>query len=163
MNYKIRIQCFKATPYERNDQLFLTMDQIIPTKEVEDYMIRIAEKTQDDIDNKTELKNRHIIRQKFWGELLQSMNLKSKLFQNISAGKYNWIGAGSGVRGISYNFGVSKNYGRAELYIDFLIHSKLKIGEINQNEYDEVVEILDKKLEEMWERLDGSYQIDSGK
>ena len=45
----------------------------------------------------------------------------------------------------------------------FLIHSKLKTGEITQNEYDEAVEILDKKLEEMWERLDGSYQIDSGK
>jgi len=42
------------------------------------------------------------------------------------------------------------------------IHSKLKTGEINQNEYDEAVEILDKKVEEMWKRLDGTYQINNG-
>ena len=28
-----------------------------------------------------------------------------------------------------------------------------------QNEYDEAVEALDKKLEEMWERLDGTYHV----
>jgi len=27
---------------------------------------------------------------------------------------------------------------------------------------DEAVEILDKKLEEMWKRLDGTYQINNG-
>lgn len=38
--------------------------------------------------------------------------------QNISPGIYNWIGAGSGVRGAGLNFSVTKSYGRAELYID---------------------------------------------
>ena len=60
---------------------------------------------------------------------------------------------------MTYNFDPDNWY--ADEY--FLIHSKLKTGEINLNEYDEAVEILDKKLEEMWERLDGSYQINSGK
>ena len=59
---------------------------------------------------------------------------------------------------MTYNFDPDKWY--ADEY--FLIQSKLKTGEINQNEYDEAVEILDKKLEEMWERLDGSYQINKG-
>jgi len=44
----------------------------------------------------------------------------------------------------------------------FLIHSKLKIGKITQNEYDQAVEVLDKKQEEMWKRLDGTYQINNG-
>jgi hypothetical protein len=44
----------------------------------------------------------------------------------------------------------------------FLIQSKLKTGEIKQNEYDVAVEILDKKLEEMWKRLDGTYQVNNG-
>ena len=39
---------------------------------------------------------------------------------------------------------------------------KLKADEINQNEYDEAVEILDKKLEEIWKRLDGTHQINNG-
>ena len=45
----------------------------------------------------------------------------------------------------------------------YLIQSKLKIGKMTQNEYDIAVEILDKTLEEMWERLDGSYQINFDK
>ncbi len=59
---------------------------------------------------------------------------------------------------MTYNFDPDKWYAD-EL---FLIHSKLKTAKITQNEYDEAVEILDKKLEEMWKRLDGSYQINNG-
>ena len=55
---------------------------------------------------------------------------------------------------MTYNFDPDKWYSDEF----FLIHSKLKTGEMNQNEYDEAVEILDKKLEEMWKRLDGTYQ-----
>ncbi len=57
---------------------------------------------------------------------------------------------------MTYNFDPDKWYDN-EL---FLIQSKLKIGEITQNEHDEAVEILDKKLEKMWQRFDGTYQID---
>jgi len=59
---------------------------------------------------------------------------------------------------MTYNFDPDKWYDN-ELY---LIQMKLKTDEINQNEYDEAVEILDKKLEEMWKRLDGTYQINNG-
>ncbi|RLD97987.1 MAG: hypothetical protein DRJ13_11545 [Bacteroidetes bacterium] len=58
----------------------------------------------------------------------------------------------------SFNFDPDKWYDN-ELS---LIQMKLKTDEINQNEYDEAVEILDKKLEEMWKRLDGTYQINNG-
>ena len=153
LNYNIRIQCFKTTPYKKGDQLFLTMDQIIPTKEAEEYMIGIAEKTQDDIANKTELKSRHIIRKKFWAEILQTMNSKNKLFQNISPSKYHWIGAGSGVSGISFNLVASKKYGRAELYID------KGNKEENKGIYDALYKLKDgiEKTfggELVWERLD---------
>ena len=62
-----------------------------------------------------------------------------------------------GLTVMTYNFDPDKWYDN-EL---FLIQSKLKTGKITQNEYDNAVEILDKKLEGMWERLDGTYQIDS--
>lgn len=118
MNYKLRIQCFRITPYEMGNQLFLNVEQIIPTKDAEDYMIGIAEKVQDDLETQTELKQRHIIRKEFWMKLIQHMNTKSALYQNISPSIYNWLGAGSGVRGIGLNFVISKAYGRAEVYID---------------------------------------------
>ena len=58
---------------------------------------------------------------------------------------------------MTYNFDPDKWYDN-ELY---LIQSILKTGEITQHEYDATVGILDKKLEEMWKRLDGSYQLSS--
>ena len=58
---------------------------------------------------------------------------------------------------MTYNFDPDKWYDN-ELY---LIQSKLKTGRITQNQYDQAVEILDKKLEEMWKRLDGTYQVNT--
>ena len=58
---------------------------------------------------------------------------------------------------MTYNFDPDKWHDN-EL---FLIQKKLKNSELTQNEYDEAGEILDKKLEAMWKRLDGTYKIDS--
>ena len=58
---------------------------------------------------------------------------------------------------MTYNFDPDKWY-ENEL---FLMQEKLKSSKITQSEYDAAVEILDKKLEEMWTRLDGSYQVNS--
>ncbi len=56
---------------------------------------------------------------------------------------------------MTYNFDPDKWYDD-EIYI---LQSKLKNLEIKQNEYDKAVEILDQKIEDMWKRLDGTYQI----
>lgn len=118
LNYNLRIQCFKVTPYKYQDDLFLNFEQIIPIKEVEELSIRIAEKIQDDLSNQEKTKNRHIVRKEFWVELLKEMNKISKLFQNISPSTSNWIGTGSGISGIAYNFVITQKYARVELYID---------------------------------------------
>ena len=60
-----------------------------------------------------------------------------------------------GLTDMTYNFDPDKWYDN-EL---FLIELKLKTGEITQNEFDKESEILDKKHEEIWNRLDGTYQI----
>jgi hypothetical protein len=60
---------------------------------------------------------------------------------------------------MTYNFDPDKWYDN-EL---FLIQSKIKTGEITQKEYDEAAEDLYKRYEDMWKRLDGTYQIDSGR
>ena len=59
---------------------------------------------------------------------------------------------------MTYNFDPDKWYDD-ELYI---LKSKLKSGEITDREYDQAVESLDKKHDEMWKRLDGTYQINQG-
>jgi hypothetical protein len=153
MNYKLRIQCFKVTPFQYLEQLFLNIEQIIPMKGAEDYAIIMADKTQEDIDSQEELKTRHKIRKEFWGILLKECNKRTDLFKNISPGNYHWIGAGVGVRGLGLNFGISKNYARTELYIDR--------GDFHENKFifdtlfkdKELIEsVFGDKLE--WERLD---------
>ena len=135
------------------DQLLVNFEQIIPMKDAEEYSISMAEKTQEDISSQAELKTRHLIRREFWTKLLKTANEKSQLFQNISPSTSSWIGAGSGVRGMGYNYVISKKYARCEIYID-------------RGEYDENKKMFDylvAKREEIetefggsleWERLD---------
>lgn len=113
-NFKLRIQCFKATPFSMGDELFLTIEQVIPTKDAEEFMIGLADKAQDEIEEK----QRHIIRRAFWGKLLQSMSKKSDLYRNISPGTDSSIWGASGVTGIGLKLVATRSDGRAELYID---------------------------------------------
>ena len=117
MNYRLRVQCFKVTPYALGGAFLLNFEQIIPMPDAEAYMVSMADKAKDDLESQ-DLKNRHKVRLEFWAQLLQEMNIKHTLFQNISPSKFQTITAGSGVRGVGYTFRVSKEYGRAELYID---------------------------------------------
>ena len=65
-NYKLRIQCYKVTPYSMSEQLFLDVEQIIPVQEAEEYMIKMADKKQEDSVTQDELKSRQVIRLEFW-------------------------------------------------------------------------------------------------
>jgi hypothetical protein len=98
-NFKVQVHCFRVTPYSMGDQHFLNVEQIIPTKDLEDFIIRIADKSRDELEGATEEKNRHKVRREFWTEIIQAMVGKTTLFQNISPSKEGWISAGSGGSG----------------------------------------------------------------
>ncbi|HYH16097.1 MAG TPA: DUF4268 domain-containing protein [Flavisolibacter sp.] len=110
MNFKIQVQCFKVTPYQLNNDYFLTLDQIIPTKDAQDYVISMANKAQEEISTEEEVKNRHKIRMEFWAALLKEIKGKSTLFQNSNPTKDHWLVAGgTNISGISYQFVVTMN------------------------------------------------------
>jgi hypothetical protein len=121
MNFKIQIQCFKATPYELNGQYFLTLEQIIPTKDAQDYVISMTRKAQEEVTTGEELKSRHRIRLRFWAEFLKQIKGKSPLFQNSTNTKDNTLYAGgTGITYVTYqvaisssNSSVSLNFGRS--------------------------------------------------
>lgn len=118
-SFRLRIQCFRATPYALGDGLFLNMEQIIPVKDTEEFTIGLADKAKEEIEGVETEARRHPIRRQFWAELIRAMNATpSKLYSNISAGKESWISAGSGLRGVGFNFGATQRYCRAEIYID---------------------------------------------
>jgi hypothetical protein len=153
LNYKLCIQCFKVTPYQLGDQLFLNIEQIIPMKEAEDYIIRMADKAQEEISTQDELKLRYSLRLEFWKELLKEINKQPNSFQNCSPKKENWITSGSGISGVTFNFVISNYYARTEVYIN------KSSKELNKFIFDE---LLSKKSEIekifgdnlQWERLD---------
>jgi hypothetical protein len=118
LNFKLRVQCFRVTAYSMGDQLFLNIEQIIPTEDAEDFMISIADKALDEVEGVNEEKNRRKVRRELWTEVIAAMATKTSLFQNISPGTKSWIGVASGVPGVTFNFEAGKKYGRAELYID---------------------------------------------
>lgn len=56
---------------------------------------------------------------------------------------------------MTYNFDPDKWYDD-EL---FIIDTKFKQGKMDQNAYDRAVAELDRRLADMWHRLDGTYQV----
>ncbi len=105
-------------------------------------------------DKKKEWAERHYQRMEFWKGLLEKSNQKTKIFSNISPGRYHWIGAGAGKSGLSFNFVIWKDMGASELYIDY----DRDTGEINKQIFDALYAQKDEieketgKLE--WDRLD---------
>lgn len=153
MNFKLQVQCFKVTPWSMADDLFLNVEQIIPVKDTQDFVIGLADKAQDEVQTSSAEAARSAIRREFWSEVIRIMQTKSRLYDNISAGVANWIGAGSGMRGVGFNFSASGKYGRAEIYIDRGDHAE------NKYVFDQLL-AQRKSLEEafegslVWERLD---------
>ncbi len=116
MNYKLRIQCFKATPFALEQQLFLTLEQIIPTKDTEDFIISMAGKTQDEIATQESSKTRHHIRFDFWTQLLPRLKGKTPIFQNSSPTKDHWLSAGgTNIRHTRYSLLITKTYAGVQL------------------------------------------------
>jgi hypothetical protein len=153
MNYKLRIQCFKVTPYQLEDQLLLNFEQIIPMKEAEEYVINMAEKNQAEISIQEESKNRYNTRIQFWKSLLPLINEKTDLFKNVSPSKDNWIGAGTGISSVSYNFVMSKNYARVEVYLQRSVREENKFIFDELEKYKDTIEDNFGDLL-IWERLD---------
>lgn len=118
-NFRVRIQCFRATPFALGNELILNIEQIIPTPDTEEFTISLADKAKDEIEGIETEARRHPLRRRFWTEVIKAMNASpSDLYRNISPGKESWISAGSGVGGLAFNFAATQHYCRAELYID---------------------------------------------
>jgi len=67
---------------------------------------------------KQDLKERHIIRSRFWTSLLEKAKGKTNLHANISPSTGNWVSAGAGKYGLGFNYIILQFEARVELYID---------------------------------------------
>lgn len=118
LNHGIKAQCFKITPYEYNKQVLLDMEQIIPVKEAEDYIIKMADKTREEKEVKETNRDIYELRKEFWAELLEIFNTMSSQYKNVNPSPDHWLSSGSGVSGSAFNFVVTKSYVSVELLIN---------------------------------------------
>lgn len=116
LNHDIQVQCFKVTPYAMAQDLFLNIEQIIPTPEAKELMIGMNAKEAEEKHTEAELKNRHRIRIAFWEQALEAMkSSQCDLFNNINPSKDHWLSAGSGVRSCPF----SLIFGTREARVEF--------------------------------------------
>lgn len=154
LGQSINIQCFKVTPYALNEQLFINIDQIIPTPEAKELMIGISAKEAEEKSTEVVLKSRHNVRKQYWELALDTFhNSSCTLFNNISASKDHWLSAGSGVSNCPFNLIFSKKELRVELWIAKAATEENKfIFDFLHDKKDQIEEVFGSPLE--WMRLD---------
>lgn len=118
IGHGISCQCFKVTPYLAGAELFLNVEQIIPTPESAEFMIGMAAKEAEEKAVGNEVKKRFRLRLGFWEQLLDVLKGSTcTLFDNINPGKDHWLGAGSGLSGVAYSLIFGKKAVRVEVYL----------------------------------------------
>ena len=118
--FRIQIQCIKIIPYTIAGHLVIDTEQIIPVEEISGITVSSEDKAMSDAITDSEIAKRKTIRDRFWKQLLPSMNEKSELFKGINADAPHfdhWLGTGSGITGLSYTFVITQKYAGIELSI----------------------------------------------
>jgi len=116
MNYWLRVQCFKATVYIQWDDNMISIDQIIPIPDAEDFTIQMSSKQQEEAQVKNNKSKILQIRKAFWEKLLPVVNDRVELFSNVNSSTDHWLSAWSGMSGVPYTFIITKSYAAVELY-----------------------------------------------
>ena len=119
MKHGVNIKCFKATPFKNNDEIYLSVEQIIPLPEAEELMIGIAEKERQETD--TELGNvkREYLRKEFWQHTLEFFNKNNlDIYKGVSPSKDHWLNTGAGISGVHYSLIFLKDEIRVEFALD---------------------------------------------
>lgn len=115
----IDIQCIKVMPYKLNSDIVIDIDRIIPIPEVEDYMIKMSKKDeQNKIANKTQIANQNTYFE-YWTKLKDFFSYKnSNFYKDRTPPTESWWPTFSGIGSVNYNLVLRKSELRVELYIN---------------------------------------------
>lgn len=98
--HQIDARCVKVLPYRFGDDLFIDLQQVIPTPEAADYMIRMAEKDTEEKSAKGAQRWSHQMRYAFWEKVLEAFREAGlERWQNISPSRDHWLTSSIGVSG----------------------------------------------------------------
>ena len=130
------------------------MEQVIPPKEAEEFMVRVGRKKVEEQRERKENVERHRRRLKFWGQLLPTLSGQAAaLFSNRSPGKDHWLSGSTGHSGVNHNFHFLKDRIRYELYVGNSDHDYNKrIYDALFEKRENIEEAFGQELD--WRRLD---------
>jgi len=149
LNHDIQIQCFRATPYSMENELFLQVEQIIPLPETKEFMIDAKEKEKEEKSKSKKVAETEARLVEFWSHLkedLKKHNLHylDQVTPRASFSIGTWRGPGK------FAFCIGRNSIRVELY--FSKDSNKILIDTMAKYKDEIEQGLDGKVE--WERLE---------
>ncbi|RMX04892.1 DUF4268 domain-containing protein [Corticibacter populi] len=123
LKHRVFVKCFRATPFKDGNDLFLTVEQVIPLPEAEELMIGISEKEDEEQSSERGQATRHQLRTDFWHAALEALRTANvALYANVSPSRDHWLNAGSGTSGIYY----SMIFNRDETRVDFALGTRSK-------------------------------------
>jgi Domain of unknown function (DUF4268) len=154
LQHGIRLQCIRATAFDNGGQLFLNLEQIIPTPEAADFMIGLAGKEKEQQSTEHSMVRRQKLRLAFWEQTLAALDSAGvTLFSNISPSKDHWLNAGSGLSGVPYTMIFSQRETRVDINLSRASKAENKwIFDRLKEQKDQIDAEFGDKLE--WLRLD---------
>ena len=154
INNGIRGQCMTVTPYPFKGKLLLCINQILPTPEIEEYMIVMSSKQREENAGHAALARNAPFNSRFWEQLLDHFRKnKFEMFANITHLKNPYISAGSGVTGLQYFLILGQTEVRVDFYINRLSKEENKrIFDFLFSRKDKIESRFEGTLE--WKRLD---------
>ena len=115
INHDINIQCFKATPFQMQDNIFLQIDQIIPVPELEQFMIDAKEKKQEEKTKGVVAQETDKYLLEFWKLLKNDLDIHNiEFLSNITPRARWYINFSKGKARYGFVFGRTSQ--RVELY-----------------------------------------------
>ena len=114
----IQAQCMKTSLLTHGDDLFLDIQQIIPTPEAEDYMISMSSKDSEEKETKAVAGKSKQIYYRFWEKaLIHFREQNIDLYRNSKPASDAWLFGHTGVANCSYLCCKNKRDTRVAFYI----------------------------------------------
>ncbi|MCY3810266.1 MAG: DUF4268 domain-containing protein [Gammaproteobacteria bacterium] len=116
LGHGVRAQCFRVVPYSFREEVFVDLQQIIPTPETADYMIGMAAKDSEQKAVEGARRSGDKVRRAFWTQVLEALRERdTTLFQNVNPSGQYWLSCSTGLSGCDYSLLFAKKEVRVEV------------------------------------------------
>ncbi|MBO6857450.1 DUF4268 domain-containing protein [Roseibium sp.] len=116
--HRIDARCFKVVPYGFGEELFVDIQQVIPTPEAADFMIGMAEKSAEEKYRQETERQHQRFHQIYWQRVIATLREKyTNKFNELSPNRNHWLTIPSPLKNSHFALVIKKRQIRAELYL----------------------------------------------